>query len=157
MAYTKTTWVDGITPLSAANFNHMETGIADAHDGIASCEQSINGIMKLRVVRLTPSSASLGSGSGATLTCPKPFVGFNPDNVVAIGKNRLYLNYNAGGTSSTIPAYISPLTVARSGDSNNVVVWCVAPPPSDLQGWNTGNLLGEDSWLNVLYAETVIS
>ena len=52
MAYTKTTWVDGITPLSAANFNHMETGIADAHDGIASCEQSINGIMKLRDVRV---------------------------------------------------------------------------------------------------------
>lgn len=30
MAYTKTNWVDGTTPISAANLNNMENGIANA-------------------------------------------------------------------------------------------------------------------------------
>lgn len=32
MAYTKKTWVSGETPCSSENFNHMEQGIADAHN-----------------------------------------------------------------------------------------------------------------------------
>ena len=36
MAYTKTTWITGSTPLSATNMNHIETGIEDAHDLIAA-------------------------------------------------------------------------------------------------------------------------
>lgn len=32
MAYEKRTWVSGTTPCSSENFNHMEQGIADAHD-----------------------------------------------------------------------------------------------------------------------------
>ena len=36
MAYTKTTWITGSTPLSATNMNHIETGIKDAHDLIAA-------------------------------------------------------------------------------------------------------------------------
>ena len=157
MAYTKTNWIDDTTALSASNLNHIEDGVADAHDGIASCEQSINGIMKLRVVRLTPSSAGLVVGSESDLACPKPFAGFNPDNVVAMGKSNLNLNYNGGGSSSTIQAHISPTTVARNLDSNYVTVWCLVPTPSDLVAWNTSNLLGESSWLDVLYAEAVIS
>lgn len=35
MAYTKKTWVSGETPLSADNFNHMEDGIAAAHEDIS--------------------------------------------------------------------------------------------------------------------------
>lgn len=34
MAYVKTTWVDEITPTSAANMNNLEQGVADAHAGI---------------------------------------------------------------------------------------------------------------------------
>ena len=36
MAYTKTTWTNDSTPLSADNMNHIETGIGDAHDSIAT-------------------------------------------------------------------------------------------------------------------------
>ncbi len=39
MAYTKTTWTNGTTALSAINMNHLETGIADAHttlDGLGT-------------------------------------------------------------------------------------------------------------------------
>ena len=35
MAYEKNTWVSGTTPCSADNFNHMEDGIAAAHEAIA--------------------------------------------------------------------------------------------------------------------------
>lgn len=35
MAYTQKTWVSGETPLSADNFNHMEEGIAAAHEDIS--------------------------------------------------------------------------------------------------------------------------
>lgn len=35
MAYTKTNWVTGEVALSADNFNHMEQGIYDAHEGLA--------------------------------------------------------------------------------------------------------------------------
>lgn len=31
MAYVKTTWVDEVTPTSAANLNHLEQGVADAN------------------------------------------------------------------------------------------------------------------------------
>ena len=36
MAYTKKTWVSGETPLSAENMNHIEQGVADAHNDISS-------------------------------------------------------------------------------------------------------------------------
>lgn len=32
--YPKTTWVDDVTPMSAANMNKIETGIDDAHTEI---------------------------------------------------------------------------------------------------------------------------
>ena len=38
MAYTKTNWQDGVTPLSAANMNKIEQGIKDAHDAIDNIE-----------------------------------------------------------------------------------------------------------------------
>lgn len=36
MSYEKINWVDNQTPLSAANLNHMETGIAGAYTAINS-------------------------------------------------------------------------------------------------------------------------
>lgn len=42
MAYTKTTWVNGTTALSADNMNHIETGIKDAHDDIAEIKSDID-------------------------------------------------------------------------------------------------------------------
>lgn len=44
MAYEKNTWVSGTTPCSADNFNHMEEGIAAAHEAIA--EQNTNTLLK---------------------------------------------------------------------------------------------------------------
>ena len=41
MAYTKTTWITGSTPLSATNMNHIEQGIKDAHDMIAAITETI--------------------------------------------------------------------------------------------------------------------
>lgn len=35
MTYTKTTWIDDATALTALNFNNMEQGIADAHPSLA--------------------------------------------------------------------------------------------------------------------------
>lgn len=34
MSYTKTTWTNGATALSADNMNHIEGGIKDAHDAL---------------------------------------------------------------------------------------------------------------------------
>ena len=37
MAYTKTVWVDNQEPsINATNLNHIETGIKDAHDAVAT-------------------------------------------------------------------------------------------------------------------------
>lgn len=41
MAYTKKTWVSGETPLSAENMNHIEQGVADAHNDISSLNTKI--------------------------------------------------------------------------------------------------------------------
>ena len=41
MAYTKTTWITGSTPLSANNMNKIETGIKDAHDLLAAIWQTV--------------------------------------------------------------------------------------------------------------------
>ena len=41
MAYVKTTWITGSTPLSATNMNHIEKGIADAHEMIAAVANTI--------------------------------------------------------------------------------------------------------------------
>ena len=41
MSYTKTNWVNGSTPLSADNMNHIETGIKDAHDDLATLTSNV--------------------------------------------------------------------------------------------------------------------
>lgn len=43
MAYTKKTWVSGETPLSAENMNHIEQGVADAHNDISSLNTKVEG------------------------------------------------------------------------------------------------------------------
>lgn len=44
MAYTKKTWVSGETPCSSENFNHMEQGIADAHNKLDELNTKIYSI-----------------------------------------------------------------------------------------------------------------
>jgi hypothetical protein len=61
VAYVKTTWVDEVTPTSAANFNHMEQGIYDAVRGQAEDA--------LRVVRGHIGAAGgVAAGVGFTIT-----------------------------------------------------------------------------------------
>lgn len=43
MAYTKTTWVDGSTALSAEHMNNIETGIEDAHIALADKVDKVEG------------------------------------------------------------------------------------------------------------------
>lgn len=42
MAYTKTSWANGATALSAENMNHIEQGIYDCDQGVSSNTSSIN-------------------------------------------------------------------------------------------------------------------
>ena len=44
MAYSKVNWQNGATALSAENFNHMDEGIADAHEKLSEATQQINDI-----------------------------------------------------------------------------------------------------------------
>lgn len=41
MAYDKTTWTNDTTALSQNNLNHMETGIKDAHDDLATLASNV--------------------------------------------------------------------------------------------------------------------
>jgi hypothetical protein len=42
MSYTKTTWRDNQSPaINADNLNHIEQGIYDAHDGLASTNNNM--------------------------------------------------------------------------------------------------------------------
>lgn len=51
MAYTKVNWQNGATALSAENFNHMDQGIADAHDDIADI---IDNIIAEKILAMHP-------------------------------------------------------------------------------------------------------
>src|SRR3954454_6277867 len=49
MSYTKTTWVDDVTALTALNFNNMEQGIADAHPSFVGDYTSQGGSIDMAV------------------------------------------------------------------------------------------------------------
>lgn len=51
MSYTKVNWRNGATALSAENFNHMDQGIADAHDDIADI---IDNIIAEKILAMHP-------------------------------------------------------------------------------------------------------
>ena len=42
MSYTKTTWTDGATALSAQNMNHIENGIADVDSGLTTLSGTVS-------------------------------------------------------------------------------------------------------------------
>lgn len=55
MAYTKTTWVDDITPLSAANMNNIESGIETIDQTIVTVAAA-NKVLKLNAQGKLPAS-----------------------------------------------------------------------------------------------------
>ena len=62
MAYEKKTWVKGSTPLSAENFNHIEQGVADAHNAITQLNSEIkseNAYQKVGIYRIATKSTVL--------------------------------------------------------------------------------------------------
>lgn len=69
MAYTKKTWVSGETPLSAENMNHIEQGVADAHNDISSLNT------KIPTIQSGTESFTVASGEDpqVNITFPKAF------------------------------------------------------------------------------------
>lgn len=68
MAYTKTNWSNGETALSDVNFNHMETGIKDAHDLI----DALKAVGSEFILSLFPVGTIV---SNATGTNPGTYIG----------------------------------------------------------------------------------
>jgi len=83
MAYTKTTWVTGKTPLSADNFNHIE-------DGIVEVENSVSSLLMVKVQEVT-ASISAGSDSashGFTVAdTVDTYTGYTPIGIVGWENN----------------------------------------------------------------------
>ena len=59
MAYTKTTWVDDVTETNATNFNHIEQGIYDAHESLASKQDTLVSGTNIKTIN---SNSIVGSG-----------------------------------------------------------------------------------------------
>lgn len=58
MAYTKTTWTNGSTALSAENMNHIETGIEDAHSVL---DVLIDGLYPVNSIMITTDNVNPGT------------------------------------------------------------------------------------------------
>lgn len=67
MAYTKTTWVNGETPINADNLNNIEGGIKDNETSINDIETSVND-MKGTILWENPSPTANFSPQEITLT-----------------------------------------------------------------------------------------
>lgn len=59
MAYTKTNWVDDVTETNADNFNHIEQGIYDAHESLASKQDTLVSGTNIKTIN---SNSIVGSG-----------------------------------------------------------------------------------------------
>ncbi|NTX58937.1 hypothetical protein, partial [Myxococcus sp. CA039A] len=68
MAYSKTNWQDNVTPLSAANLNKIEQGIADAH-AVTDTYTAADVLAKLKTVD--------GAGSGLDADTVRGYVPVN--------------------------------------------------------------------------------
>lgn len=79
MAYTQKTWVSGETPLSAENMNHIEQGVADAHNDISSLNTKIihykDVEIKLNTVTWKKSTQGLYYSSEVTVSDVKAILG----------------------------------------------------------------------------------
>lgn len=73
MAYTKTEWVSGETPLSADNMNHIENGIAD----LAS---NVNALLVTTWETFTQASVSANATKNFTKTISK--AGYTPIGII---------------------------------------------------------------------------
>ena len=87
MAYTKKTWVSGETPLSAENMNHIEQGVAAAHNDISSLNTKINKKPSHTMISMEISTLVIGSCPSATehvITAELP-TGYSSANSYVLG------------------------------------------------------------------------
>ncbi|EPY2307083.1 gp53-like domain-containing protein [Clostridium sporogenes] len=68
MAYTKTNWVDGFTPLNSQNLNNIEDGIKQNESNISNVENQLNDyVLKSAIVQNKSSSGSIKLLDGITI------------------------------------------------------------------------------------------
>lgn len=105
MSYTKTNWVDGVTPLSANNFNKMEQGIYDASEKLENFNNKTHVVITTSQTYTLPddvttfdlflvgggggASGNYGAGGGYTTT---------QKNIAVSGMRDLNIVIGAGGT-----------------------------------------------------------
>lgn len=122
MAFTPTTWVDGTTPITAAELNRIEQGIEDAHAGdvddqvysgrVSSSGLSLAGTSTISGWSVTkPSTGNYEVNHGLALTLQRYSVVITPDvvnitdqPVIAVVKQRqanafLVLMYDINGNA----------------------------------------------------------
>lgn len=111
MAYTRTTWVSGETPLSASNLNNIEDGIEELNTGILDV---------VRVMTFSKTNFQINANSYAYASIPyTPQEGFGNPIVVNVQINSIdttspdgqhqcfcYNAYKTGTSENTLIAYI---------------------------------------------------
>jgi hypothetical protein len=113
MAFTKTNWVDGTTPISAAELNRIEAGIEDAHAG--SVDAGFREAIGVYAGRVNSDGTAEDLPSGWTST--------------RTGEGQYTITHNLGGAiqaTLAVAASAAAHFVTRSGGSNNIVsfrVW----------------------------------
>lgn len=100
MSYTKTTWVESETPLSAANMNNIENGVLAAHE-----------ILDVLVDNIYPVGSILMSTSPAN---PKTRALFANTTWVAWGSGRVPVGVNASDSAFN--------TVEETGGSKDAII-----------------------------------
>lgn len=123
MAYEKRTWVSGTTPCSSENFNHIEQGIADAHD------------------KLDELNTKIGTGLNNTDT----------SGITSYPKKTgcyRVINGNIKGLPKSNAAY-GTLLISNGGsyvlnlyiDSKNTMYWCRTDGFVTPTGWKTATTI----------------
>lgn len=116
MAYTKTSWANGATALSAENMNHIEQGIYDCDQGVSSNTSSIN-TLSGTVSGHTSSINSLNSTvSGHTTTINGHTSSINSLNSTVSGHTSSInsLNSTVSGHTSSISSLNSSVSTLQN-------------------------------------------
>lgn len=111
MAYEKKTWVSGVTWCSANNFNHMEDGIAEAHDLAEKSVQPPSG-----------HSASIGittrnSSSYPSISIDGKAIDLVPNNKSSTGNNKILdmkVDYSSSPWKLVLTVYIDGKTYTKT-------------------------------------------
>lgn len=143
MTYGKTTWIDEVTPISAANMNKIEQGIADAHANytaadvlakLVTVDGNGSGLDADTVKGYVPLNASGGELTGEIFirngTADTPDVTFqDPVNNTRVSMDmsfeqfRVYSSYRGGPTKFPLQLTLSNETAAIFGQQVWTTGW----------------------------------